>query len=39
MKTYSNHLTNMDLKDITYAHSKFCTEHGTFIHIIAELPC
>ena len=27
----------MDLKDITYAHSKFGTEHSTFIHIEAEL--
>jgi hypothetical protein len=38
MKIYSNHLTNMDLKDITYAHSKFGTEYSTFIHIEAELP-
>ena len=28
----------MDLKDIIYAHSKFGTEHKTFIHIEAELP-
>ena len=26
----------MDLKDIIYAHSKFGTEHNTFIHIEAH---
>jgi hypothetical protein len=28
----------MDLRDITYAHSKFGTEHSPFIHTEAELP-
>jgi hypothetical protein len=37
-KIYTNHLTDMDLRDITYAHSKFGTQHSTIIHNEAELP-